>query len=122
MRSARDFKLYYSVDIHDIHIASISTEHDHAVGSEQWAWLRADLARAAAASRWLIVFGHRPMHSSSSHHGSFGSLMEIDSLLAEFEVDVCVWGHDHKCAGRGLSVRLIVRSSIYFTGLVWMRS
>jgi len=67
----------------------MSTEHDYSVGSPQYKWLAADLAKAdsnRAAVPWIVFTGHRPMYSSdksewSSHHAGAMLQTQIEPLL-----------------------------------------
>ena len=46
----------------------MSTEHDFRIGSEQYAWLDADLALVnRELTPWVIFGGHRPMYVNSGY-------------------------------------------------------
>jgi hypothetical protein len=111
---ARTEHCRYSVDLGDVHIASLSSEHPHTTGSEQWTWLYQDLSAAARTSKWLVVIIHRPMYSSNSAHGSTDTMLALVPLMDQFEVccvlhlyvacciycfmlqvDLFLTGHDH---------------------------
>lgn len=54
----------YSFDHEPIHFLHFSTEHDFAPGSEQYAWILADLkAVDRKKTPWLIAGFHRPFYT-----------------------------------------------------------
>ena len=75
--------------------------HNFLEGSEQWHFLRKDLAAVdRKRTPWLVFAGHRPMYSSSATQetSQMGAHLRqaIEPLLAEFKVDIALWGHVHK--------------------------
>ena len=58
---------WYSFDYGVVHVVQMSSEHDWTEGSDQHAWLEADL-KAAAGNRirtpWIVVTAHRMMYST----------------------------------------------------------
>ena len=55
-------KDWYSVDVGPVHFLQFSTEQNFMRGSEQYAFIKEDLARVDRALRpWVIVGFHRPM-------------------------------------------------------------
>ena len=86
-----------------MHLASFSSEHDYAPGSEQSEWLRRDLELAVAnrgAVPWLVVSCHRPLLSAdaggwSAHRPGAPLLAAIEPLLFEHGVDLVLTGHEH---------------------------
>eukprot|EP00294_Goniomonas_avonlea_P001143 CAMPEP_0114558672 /NCGR_PEP_ID=MMETSP0114-20121206/10510_1 /TAXON_ID=31324 /ORGANISM="Goniomonas sp, Strain m" /LENGTH=532 /DNA_ID=CAMNT_0001744085 /DNA_START=8 /DNA_END=1606 /DNA_ORIENTATION=+ len=97
--------LWFSVDRNLVHFTFISTEHDYTPGSQQRAWLEADLAAASEASRraevpWVIVGGHRPMYCSDtdeydSHRPGAHLQDQLEPLFNKYGVDVYLSGHMH---------------------------
>lgn len=98
--------LWYSVNVGNIHVATISTEHDYLPGSPQITWLAQDLANVdRSVTPWVIVMGHRPMYSSSKGHTLSvedpGDAVDnhmrqsIEPLLAQYNVNMAMWGHVH---------------------------
>ena len=100
--------LYYSFDVGDIHIVSISTELYHyseyytqANIDWQLRWLANDIK--ASTARWKIVFGHRPMYCTHDMHDYPGICdreplvlrNSIESLLKDNHVDFYLAGHLH---------------------------
>eukprot|EP01102_Stenamoeba_stenopodia_P015769 TRINITY_DN5425_c0_g1_i1.p1 TRINITY_DN5425_c0_g1~~TRINITY_DN5425_c0_g1_i1.p1 ORF type:complete len:512 (+),score=90.16 TRINITY_DN5425_c0_g1_i1:56-1591(+) len=58
---------WWSLDYAQVHIVTLSGVHDFKNGSEQYAWIEADLAQAAANRKirpWIIVTCHYPMYCS----------------------------------------------------------
>ncbi len=90
---------WYSRNLPGIHMIFMSTEHDYDVGSEQYNWLSGDLAQANQEREerpFIIVYGHKPMYSSNSYHGSETELrIALEALYAEHGVDLVIAGHDH---------------------------
>ena len=61
---------YYSIDYGPVHVIGYSTEHPISAGSEQYEFIKRDLAAAAAPSAramrpFIIMFTHHPMYCSS---------------------------------------------------------
>lgn len=90
---------WYSRDLPGIHMIFMSTEHDFEFGSEQYAWLENDLITANKNREerpFVIIYGHKPMYSSNSYHGSEVELRTaLETLYVEQEVDLVIAGHDH---------------------------
>jgi len=97
---------WYSFDMGAIHVVMMDTEVLCGKGSEQLAWLQADL-EAVDRSRtpWVVVTGHRPMYAVGSG-GSRGPDLSnsfcpgaessgLETLFKAHEVDLCLWGHVH---------------------------
>ncbi|KAL8144464.1 hypothetical protein V2J09_017496 [Rumex salicifolius] len=96
--SAKD-KPWYSIEIGSVHFTVISTEHDWKLYSEQYEWMKNDMA-AVNRSRtpWLVFAGHRPMYTTSE-----SAVLGVDPLfvgvveplLLKNKVDVAIFGHVH---------------------------
>lgn len=90
-------KHWYSFDYAGVHLVSLSTQHDTAPGSEQHAWLAADLEAHAASSRYVVVFFHKPMVTydpRESYHND--ELREhLMPLFDRHSVDIAFCGHVH---------------------------
>lgn len=98
--------LWYSVDVGNVHVSLVSTEHDFTTGSAQLAWLQQDLAAVnRSVTPWVLVMGHRPMYSSSSGNsmsptslnGGFGDHMReyLEPLFQKYNVNMAFYGHVH---------------------------
>ena len=92
---------WYSRNIPGVHLVFMSTEHEFTSGSPQYNWLQSDLQAAntpdARSERpFIIVFGHSPMYSSNSYHGSEVELRDaLEALYVENGVNLVIAGHDH---------------------------
>jgi hypothetical protein len=96
-RSGADDETYASWDYGNVHFLSLNTEIPYGAGSAQYAWLEADLARAAADSgvRWIIATFHRPPYSSGNHGSEIGVREAWSPLFERYGVAVVFSGHDH---------------------------
>ncbi len=76
-----------------------SSEHPYEEGSEQYAWLEADLKRARenANTKWIILADHRPFYSSDSRQFTNHSKLAIalENLIHEYAIDIVQTGHQH---------------------------
>ncbi|KAL9247746.1 hypothetical protein vseg_021146 [Gypsophila vaccaria] len=92
-------KPWYSIEQGPVHFTVISTEHDWKPNSEQYNWMKSDMASVnRARTPWLIFTGHRPMYTSCkaaliSVDGSF--VGSVEPLLLENKVDLTMFGHVH---------------------------
>tara|TARA_B100001996_G_C18670303_1_gene596489 strand:- start:69 stop:1391 length:1323 start_codon:yes stop_codon:yes gene_type:complete len=88
---------WYSRDLPGVHMIFMSTEHDYSPGSTQYSWLEQDLnAVNREVTPFVIVYGHKPMYSSNSYHGSEFELREaLEELYVAQGVDLVIAGHDH---------------------------
>ncbi|XP_074286526.1 nucleotide pyrophosphatase/phosphodiesterase-like isoform X2 [Silene latifolia] len=96
--SAKD-KPWYSIEQGPVHFTVISTEHDWNPNSEQYKWMKSDMASVnRATTPWLIFTGHRPMYTSLK-----AALLNIDPLFVNYveplllqnKVDLALFGHVH---------------------------
>ncbi|KAF1770019.1 hypothetical protein GCK72_001836 [Caenorhabditis remanei] len=60
---------------------------------KQWKWLETNLEESDA--QYLIVSGHYPIHSMSSHGPTDCLRQRLDPLLKRFNVNAYFSGHDH---------------------------
>ena len=83
----------------------ISTEHDFSIGSEQHAWIEADLAEATDnrnRTPWLVVVGHRPLYCSSRTFADRCTVEAtryrsyLEHLLHRYKIDIYMCGHNHQ--------------------------
>jgi hypothetical protein len=88
---------WYSLDVPGVHMVFMSTEHPYDAGSAQFEWLENDLASVdRTVTPFVIVYGHKPMYSSNSYHGSEVSLRDaLEAMYIEAGVDLVIAGHDH---------------------------
>ncbi|HIG03235.1 MAG TPA: hypothetical protein EYQ53_02475 [Candidatus Poseidoniales archaeon] len=88
---------WYSRNYPGVHMVFMSTEHDFSPSSAQYTWLQNDLASVnREITPFVIVYGHKPMYSSNSYHGSEVELRDaLESLYVTQGVDLVIAGHDH---------------------------
>ena len=88
---------WYSRNVPGVHMVYMSTEHDYSSGSTQYVWLEQDLnAVNRDVTPFVIIYGHKPMYSSNSYHGSEVELREaLEELYVAKGVDLVIAGHDH---------------------------
>lgn len=96
---------YYSFDYGDTHFIALSTEipgQEGMVTGNQKAWLQQDLA--ATASRWTVVYMHRPLFSGvhptdpwmdTGNAAGQQNKAELHSLFQQHGVDLVFEGHEH---------------------------
>ncbi len=62
--------------------------------AKQVAWLKHVLANSP--EKWKLVFGHHPLYSASTKHGSSTELIaKLKPLFDQYHVDFYICGHDH---------------------------
>ena len=88
---------WYSRNVPGVHMVFMSTEHDYTPGSIQYGWLEQDLSSVNRdETPFVIVYGHKPMYSSNSYHGSEVELRDaLEELYVTHGVDLVIAGHDH---------------------------
>lgn len=95
---------WWSVTYGPVHMAVISTEQNFTVGSAQYQWLQADLAKVdRSQTPFLLLSGHRPMMIDSTYDAPAGGDLPVaaelraalEPLLQKYRVDVAFWGHHH---------------------------
>lgn len=88
---------WYSRNVPGVHMVFMSTEHDYAPGSTQYSWLEQDLSSVNRdVTPFVIVYGHKPMYSSNSYHGSEVELRDsLEEMYVAQGVDLVIAGHDH---------------------------
>ena len=88
---------WYSRNVPGVHMVFMSTEHDYEPGSTQYTWLEQDLGSVnREVTPFVIVYGHKPMYSSNSYHGSEVELRTaLETLYVNNGVDLVIAGHDH---------------------------
>ncbi|XP_048330082.2 probable inactive purple acid phosphatase 27 [Ziziphus jujuba] len=91
-------KPWYSIEQASVHFTVISTEHDWSKDSEQYEWMKKDMASVdRSKTPWLIFMGHRPMYTSSSGLTNVDQnfVDEVEPLLLDNKVDLALFGHVH---------------------------
>ncbi|XP_059434869.1 probable inactive purple acid phosphatase 27 [Corylus avellana] len=91
-------KPWYSIEQASVHFTIISTEHDWSENSEQYEWMKKDMATIdRSKTPWLIFMGHRPMYTSTDGVFSVDKkfVEDVEPLLLENTVDLALFGHVH---------------------------
>ena len=82
---------YYSFNYQNVHFLVLSTEMPLGVGSEQYNFVKGDLAKAASDPNinWIIAYYHRKAYSSPSILGPFAPVRDIyHPLFDKYHVDL----------------------------------
>lgn len=90
--------LYYSFEVAGVHVVMLGSYTDYDEYSNQYAWLKADLASVdRAKTPWLIALFHVPWYNSNEAHQCEGDDMKaaMEPLLRAAGVDVVFTGHVH---------------------------
>src|SRR5213594_480196 len=91
-------KQFYSFDYQNVHILTMSTEIDYDKTSEQYNFVKDDLASAASNPNinWIVVNFHRAMYLSDGGYGVLSSLKGYyHALFDQYNVDLVLNGHQH---------------------------
>ncbi|KAF3437453.1 hypothetical protein FNV43_RR20206 [Rhamnella rubrinervis] len=91
-------KPWYSIEQGSVHFTIISTEHEWSKNSEQYEWMKKDMASInRSKTPWLIFTGHRPMYSSTSGLTNIDQRFvdQVEPLLLQNKVDLVLFGHVH---------------------------
>jgi hypothetical protein len=83
---------YYSYQLGAWHVIALNSEIAVTAGSQQAAWLRAELD--SVDSRCTVAYWHRSRFSSGPH-GDNPAMRDVWRTLYEFNVDVVISAHDH---------------------------
>ena len=87
---------WYSYNYGNIHMVSISSEHDLSADSPQIAFLINDLQQAVENRDnvpWIVLNIHKPVYSTIEGAPSFRDY--IEQYLLEYDVDLVLFGHMH---------------------------
>src|SRR5919108_2739026 len=91
-------KTYYSFDYHNVHFIAIDSMIPYTINSPQYSFVRNDLISTSQNPniKWIIVYFHHPMYTSSSKHPSDSLLRETyHPLFDQYGVDLVLQGHNH---------------------------
>jgi len=101
MPAAAKDKPWYSIEQGSVHFTIISTEHNWTWKSEQYEWMKKDMASVdRSRTPWLIFMGHRPMYSSNDGNFILPTVdykfaTAVEPLLQANKVDLVLVGHVH---------------------------
>ena len=87
---------YYSFDYGNVHFVGLNTNESGTTLDVQLEWLKQDLANTDA--QWKIVMMHKGPISTGDHSNDSDvkAIREVVlPIMAEYEVDVVLQGHDH---------------------------
>lgn len=87
---------WYSFELGEWHIVALNSNCDDVEcdeGSEQYEWLREDLAENA--NTCTLAFWHAPRYSSGATHAGTKSMEDIWQVLLEHDVELVLSGHEH---------------------------
>lgn len=98
--SGSSSNLYYSFDVAggSVHVIMLGSYADYGADSDQYKWLKDDLARVdRARTPWVFVALHAPWYNSNTAHKGEGEAMRkaMEELLYRARVDVVFAGHVH---------------------------
>lgn len=96
--SGSSSNLYYSFDVAGTHILMLGSYDDYDEYSEQYHWLKADLAKVdRSKTPWLLALFHIPWYNSNvAHQGEGDGMMAaMEPLLYAAGVDIVLSGHVH---------------------------
>ena len=99
-------KLWYSLDIGNVHVISYSSEvffHSQSNIEKQFQWLVEDLSRAARNRLrvpWIIAIGHKPLYCSQSYPQDCNQKKSkvregFEDLFYTYGVELVLQGHCH---------------------------
>lgn len=89
-----DHVYWYSVDLADVHLVFLDSNAYEAHEQEQW--LEADLAAARRKRvRAIIALTHDGPYSRGIHRGNQLARERYVPILAKYQVDLVIAGHDH---------------------------
>ncbi|WJX79487.1 Purple acid phosphatase 22 [Trifolium repens] len=96
--SGSNSNLYYSFDVIGAHIIMLGSYADFNVESQQYEWLKLDLAKIdRVKTPWVITLVHAPWYTTNEAHQGEGESMReaMENLLYEAHVDLVFAGHVH---------------------------
>ncbi|XP_027170324.1 purple acid phosphatase 18 [Coffea eugenioides] len=96
--SGSSSNLYYSFDVAGAHIIMLGSYTDYDEFSDQYSWLKADLAKVdREKTPWLLALFHVPWYNSNDAHQGEGDNMmaSMEPLLNAAGVDIVLAGHVH---------------------------
>ena len=88
--------VFYSFDFENVHFVTISAEQSYSKGSEQYNFLKSDLANTALDENidWIIFWLHEPLYFSNSPSGN-SDLIVLHKLLDQYDVDLVLQADFH---------------------------
>ncbi|KAM7262895.1 hypothetical protein ACFE04_000578 [Oxalis oulophora] len=96
--SGSNSNLYYSFDVAGTHVIMLGSYTDFDSNSDQYHWLRTDLAGVnRQRTPWIVVLLHAPWYNTNTAHQGEGESMRksMEELLYNARVDLVFSGHVH---------------------------
>ncbi|KAG6405134.1 hypothetical protein SASPL_132717 [Salvia splendens] len=90
--------LFYSFDVARVHVLMLGSYTDYDVNSDQYKWLKGDLAKVNRGNTpWIVAVLHVPWYNSNTAHQGEGDGMmaAMEPLLHAASVDIVLTGHVH---------------------------
>ncbi|XP_031269384.1 probable inactive purple acid phosphatase 2 [Pistacia vera] len=93
--------LYYSMNVGVVHFVYFSTETNFLKGSNQYNFIKHDLASVdRKKTPFVVVQGHRPMYTTSNEVRDTlmreKMLEHLEPLFVKYNVSIALWGHVHR--------------------------
>ena len=88
--------VFYSFDFENVHFVTISAEQSYSKGSEQYNFLKSDLANTDLDENidWIVFWLHKPIYYSNSQNGHT-DLIVLHKLLDQYDVDLVLQADFH---------------------------
>ena len=88
--------VFYSFDFENVHFVTISVEQSYSKGSEQYNFLKSDLANTDLDENidWAVFWLHEPLYFSNSPNGN-SDLIVLHKLLDQYDVDLVLQADFH---------------------------
>jgi len=88
--------VFYSFDFENVHFVTISVEQSYSKGSEQYNFLKSDLANTDLDENidWIVFWLHKPLYFSNSPNGNT-DLIVLHKLLDQYDVDLVLQANFH---------------------------
>ena len=88
--------VFYSFDFENVHFVTISVEQSYSKGSEQYNFLKSDLANTDLDENidWIVFWLHKPIYYSNSQNGHT-DLIVLHKLLDQYDVDLVLQADFH---------------------------
>ena len=88
--------VFYSFDFENVHFVTITAEQSYSKGSEQYNFLKSDLANTDLDENidWVVFWLHEPLYFSNSPSGN-SDLIVLHKLLDQYDVDLVLQADFH---------------------------
>ncbi len=87
---------WYTVQIEDIRFILLDSNTDITTDSDQYKWLKSELANTGRDVKFTVILLHQPLFTSQKNHKPKKSLKKsLVPLFEQYKVDVVFSGHSH---------------------------